>query len=63
MKVYGECECGGPLLRATSKQCRRCAIIAHPGSSQCPYCLEWYYTHSGNVTLSGLEHHAKKRCI
>lgn len=56
------CECGEPLTGRQKIQCRECAIKAHPGSSQCPFCLEWYYTHSGNVVLSTLEFHAKRKC-
>ena len=62
MKSYGDCACGEPLTHVKSVQCRLCTVRNHPGSSQCPFCLEWYYTHSGSVTLSNLEFHAKKKC-
>ena len=56
------CECGTELTGRERIQCRECAVKAHPGSSQCPFCLEWYYTHSGGVTQSKLDFHAKKHC-
>jgi hypothetical protein len=62
MKTYGECPCGGPLLRPNAKQCRVCAMKEHPGSSQCPFCLGWYYTHSGQVVESTKQFHASRKC-
>ena len=60
--IVAYCECGTELTGRQKVWCKECAIMAHPGSSQCPFCKEWYYTHSGNVTQSILEHHAKKHC-
>jgi hypothetical protein len=39
-----ECVCGEELTGRQSK-CSRCYIKEHTGSSQCPFCMEWYWTH------------------
>ena len=56
------CECGEPLTGRSTKWCRTCVVKNHPGSSQCPFCKEWYYTHSGSVRESTLAFHAKRQC-
>lgn len=59
-----ECACGEPLIGRQKLRCTTCTIKDSPASSQCPFCLDWYYTHSGKQgSLSTMELHAKKRCI
>lgn len=56
------CACGEALTGRSRVWCAQCVVKNHPGSSQCAFCKEWYYTHSGNVRQSVLEFHAKKHC-
>jgi hypothetical protein len=62
-KVYGDCECGEPLFHHSAVKCKDCTCREHPGSSRCPFCMEWYYTHSGSVVKSVMWYHAKKECL
>jgi hypothetical protein len=55
------CECGEPLTGRQKVQCRRCWMIAQSGTSQCPFCLDWYWTHS-NSSESERQFHFKKKC-
>lgn len=57
------CECGTALVGKQTRWCTQCAIKRDPGSSQCPFCLVWYFTHSGRKgDLATMEHHAKGKC-
>ena len=56
------CECGEALAGRSTRWCVRCVVKNHAGSSQCPFCREWYYTHSGSVRESVLSFHSKKAC-
>jgi hypothetical protein len=56
------CACGEALSGRSRVWCAQCVVKNHPGSSQCPFCLEWYYTHGGNIKESILSFHAKKHC-
>jgi hypothetical protein len=56
------CECGTALSGRSKRWCSECVVRNHPGSSQCPFCLDWYYTHSGNTRESVMKLHASKAC-
>ena len=56
------CECGNELVGRERVQCRDCYMKNHPGSSECPFCREWYFTHGGGGTESEKWRHAKKQC-
>lgn len=59
-----ECACGEPLVGRQSTRCSTCTIKESPASSQCPFCLDWYYTHSSRLgSLSIMETHFRKKCI
>lgn len=62
--VVLHCECGEKLVGRQTRWCTQCAIKQDAGSSQCPYCFAWYFTHSGRKGDMGtMELHAKGRCI
>ena len=57
------CECGA-LLGPRQRKCDTCRLIDHPASSQCPFCLKWYWTHRGlGADAPGMKYHAQARCI
>ena len=57
------CECGA-LLAPRRHKCDTCLLINHPASSQCPFCLKWYWTHRGmRADQPEMRYHAQARCI
>jgi|694.fasta_scaffold73818_4 hypothetical protein len=57
-----ECGCGEPL-HGRQQKCPLCAMKEHQGSSQCPFCLEWYWTHlAAKVNQKTLELHQGRKC-
>lgn len=57
-----DCECGAPLQDRKQK-CKTCRLSNHPASSQCPFCLEWYWTHRGlGEDKQEMYYHASGRC-
>jgi hypothetical protein len=36
--------------------------MAHPGSSKCPVCFQWYMSHGGKAYASVVKLHATSKC-
>jgi hypothetical protein len=57
------CDCGD-RLEGHQQKCSACRMRAHPASSQCPFCLKWYWTHRGmGADQPQMRHHAQAQCI
>ena len=55
-------DCGIELTGRRTVRCKQCTIMQDPSSSQCPFCLEYYYAHGGKGTETQKWFHAKSKC-
>jgi hypothetical protein len=56
------CRCGQILQGRQRTQCAQCYLKAHPGSSKCPVCFQWYMSHGGKAYASVVKLHATSKC-